>query len=143
MKTNAGAKPVIPLETRHVFLDTQVYRAIRHSPANPLMGLLLRQIEAHRIVLHTSDVTLLEVKRQVRESMIAHTRELEKIEKDLGRWRLAARAHQPSAAIAFEIDALAAEIFGQFDTFIRRTCHANTHAALAIPAADVFENYFR
>ncbi|RYG08534.1 MAG: hypothetical protein EON92_16415, partial [Burkholderiales bacterium] len=52
VKTNAGAHPAKPLETRHVFLDTQVYRSIRHSSANPLMRLLVEQIEAHRIVLH-------------------------------------------------------------------------------------------
>lgn len=142
-KTNVGGQPAKPLETRHVFLDTQVYRSIRHSPANPLMGLLLKQIEAHRIVLHTADITLLEVKRQIRESMIAHNRDLEKIEKDLGRWRLAARDQAPSPAIAFDIEALATEIFGQFDTFVRVRCQAVTHAALTIPAGDVFENYFR
>lgn len=143
VKTNVGGQPAKPLETRHVFLDTQVYRAVRHNPANRVLTLLQEQIEAHRIVLHTTDITLLEVKRQIRESMIAHSRELGKIEKDLVQWRMASRDHAPSTPITLDVDALAADVFGQFETFIKRSCKATSHAALSIPAAVIFDSYLR
>jgi hypothetical protein len=52
-------RPAEPLSTRHVFLDTQVYRELGHDPANPALVTLKEQIKAHRVVLHTTDITLL------------------------------------------------------------------------------------
>lgn len=142
-KSNAGAEPAKPLVTRHVFLDTQVYRNLRHNPVNRALTLLLEQIDAHRVVLHTTDITLLEVKRQIRESVIVHRRDLEKIEKDLVQWRKASPDNGPSAPVVLDVDALAADMFEQFAHFIVRDCRAIGHEALKIPAADVFDSYFR
>ena len=142
-KSNIGGGLPTPLATRHVFLDTQVYRAVRHNPTNRVMTLLQEKIGAHRIVLHTTDITLLEVKRQIRESMIAHGRELAKIEKDLVRWRKASRDNGPSAPTTYDVEMLTADVFKEFETFVTRSCNAVTHAALAIPPADIFERYFR
>ncbi|WP_296176268.1 PIN domain-containing protein [uncultured Brevundimonas sp.] len=143
VKTNTGGKPAKPLETRHVFLDTQVYRAVRHNPANRVLTLLQEQIEAHKIVLHTTDITLLEVERQIRETIIASSRELGKIEKDLVQWRKASKEYGPSAPVIFSIDCLAEDVFAKFETFIKRSCAATVHAALEIPASVVFASYLR
>lgn len=132
-----------PLETRHVFLDTQVYRNLRHNPVNPALKLLLKRIEEHRIVLHSTDVTLAEIRRQIRETIVAHSRELGKIERDLVQWRKASPANGPTDPISLNIDALAADMFDQFENFIRGDCHATVHPALAIPFGDVFEAYLR
>lgn len=142
-KSNLGGEPAKPLETRHVFLDTQVYRNLRHNPANRALTLLREQIEAHRIVLHTTDVTLMEVKRQIRESVIAHSRELGKLEKDLAQWRKASPDKGPSAPITMDVDMLAEEMFEQFRLFLLRDCRAVSHEALSIPAGYVFGRYFR
>ncbi|HEV7352245.1 MAG TPA: PIN domain-containing protein [Brevundimonas sp.] len=143
VKSNLGGEPAKPLETRHVFLDTQVYRNLRHNPANRALTLLLEQIEAHRVVLHTTDITLMEVKRQIRESVIAHSRELGKLEKDLAQWRKASPDKGPSAPITMDVDVLAEEMFEQFRGVLLGDCKAVTHAALSIPAGDVFDRYFR
>jgi hypothetical protein len=68
-------RPAEPLASRHVFLDTQVYRALGHNPANRAMTLLEEQVTSHRVVLHTTDITLLEVRRQIRERVLARQRE--------------------------------------------------------------------
>jgi hypothetical protein len=67
-------RPPEPLSTRHIFLDTQVYRALWHNPANRALRTLKDQIEDRRVVLHTSDITLLEVRRQICESVLTQQR---------------------------------------------------------------------
>jgi hypothetical protein len=52
--------PAERLASRHIFLDTQVYRALGHNPANRALALLKEQVNSHRVVLHTTDITLLE-----------------------------------------------------------------------------------
>jgi hypothetical protein len=83
-------RPAEPLVSRHIFLDTQVYRALGHNPVNRVMTLLKEQVTSHRVVLHTTDITLAEVRRQIRESVFARQRELGAIEKDIARWRKSA-----------------------------------------------------
>lgn len=56
-----------PLRTLHVFLDTQVYRRFGHNPESPPLVALRDHLDAGRLVLHTTDVTLAEVRRQLVE----------------------------------------------------------------------------
>jgi hypothetical protein len=131
-----------PLASRQVFLDTQVYRALGHNPANPAMTLLKEQVISHRVVLHTTDITLREVKRQIRERVFARQRELSAIEKDLARWRKSAPKSAPTRAIEFDAEALSTELFHGFEWFLRNECNAQVHHALAVAPAAVFESYF-
>jgi hypothetical protein len=94
------------------------------------------------VVLHTTDITLLEVRRQIREHVLARQRELRVIEKDLGRWRNSVLNAAPSPAIEFDAEALSTELFHQFERFLRRDCKAQVHGALAVAPALVFESYF-
>jgi hypothetical protein len=66
--------PAEPLLTRQVVPDTQVYHELGHSRANPAFTTRKEKIDAHRVMLRTADITLLEVKRQIRER--ARQREL-------------------------------------------------------------------
>src|SRR5690606_30004227 len=79
--------PSQPLDTRHVFLDTQVYRKLAHNVANPALRSLAKHVEDRTIVLHVTDLTLREVKRQILEDVEARSRELATIERTLLRWR--------------------------------------------------------
>jgi hypothetical protein len=133
---------VEPLASRQVFLDTQVYRALGHNPANRAMALLKEHVISHRVVLHTTDITLREVKRQIRERVFARQRELNAMEKDLARWRKSAPRAAPTRAIEFEAETLSTELFQQFEYFLRNECKARVHEAFAVAPAVVFENYF-
>ena len=135
-------RPAEPLASRHIFLDTQVYRALGHNPANRAMTLLKEQVASHRVVLHVTDITLLEVKRQIHEGVLARQRELNAIERDLVRWRKSVPKAVPKKAIEFDAKTLSTELFHQFECFLRHECKAEVHRALAVPAAVVFENYF-
>src|SRR5271163_2770374 len=92
-------RPAEPLASRHIFLDTQVYRALSHNPANRAMTLLKEQVACHQVVLHTTDITLLETRRQIRKGVLTTQRELSVIEKDLARWRKSAPKVAPKGAI--------------------------------------------
>lgn len=133
---------VEPLASRHIFLDTQVYRALGHNPANPAMTLLKKQVTSHRVVLHTTDITLLEVRRQIRERVLKQQRELSAIEKDLARWRKSAPKAAPNRAVEFDAEALSTELFQQFEQFLSRECSAEVHFALAVAPTVIFESYF-
>lgn len=136
-------RPAEPLLTRHVFLDTQVYRALGHNPANPALAALKEHISAHRVVLHTTDVTLLEVKRQLKETVLARTRELGKIEKSFQRWRKQAPNSAPKTMPNFNANALADELFERFRRFIAYECGAEVHLALKMISPEVvFAAYF-
>ena len=130
--------PAERLASRYIFLDTQVYRALGHNPANRAFALLKEQVNSHRV----TDITLLEVRRQIRERVLARQRELMLIERDLNRWRKSAPKAAPEGAIEFDADALSNELFKQFEWFLRHECKAVVHQALAVAPAAVFETYF-
>jgi hypothetical protein len=126
-------RPAEPLVSRHIFLDTQVYRALGHNPVNRVMTLLKEQVTSHRVVLHTTDITLAEVRRQIRESVFARQRELGAIEKDIARWRKSAPKAAPKKTIEFDAEALSTELFHQFEWFLpevrRETCSGHRRCA--------------
>jgi hypothetical protein len=134
---------VKPLETRHVFLDTQVYRALRHNPDNPALKALLTHIHEHRIVLHIADITFLEIRRQLLEEAQKRSRELGAIEKDLRRWRKQAPSVTPKAPLEIDATKIGSQLFRTFHSFIVGNCQATLHRALIeVDAADVFSLYF-
>jgi PIN domain len=140
--TQKQHRPADPLLTRNIFLDTQVYRELGHNPANPALVTLKEQIEAHRVVLHTTDITLLEVKRQIRERVLAHRRELGLIERDLHRWRKQAPRSAPKTPLEFDAEALSAELFERFRAFLVIECRAGVHLALQVAPGAIFARYF-
>jgi hypothetical protein len=141
-RTGADRDPVEPLDTRHVFLDTEIFRGLGHNTQNPALTVLKDHVAAHRVVLHVTDLTLLEVRRQIREQVLVRQRELSAIEKDFRRWRKAAPQSAPKDTVELQADSVALELYQTFDAFIRGDCAAITHAALSVPPAEVFERYF-
>ncbi|MBP8234696.1 MAG: DUF4935 domain-containing protein [Rhizorhabdus sp.] len=127
------------LETRHAFLDTQVYRKLRHNPANRALKLLAEQIAARRLVLHTTDITLNEVSRQIAEDVEQSRLAVSKLRKDIDRWRHTV----PGIATLPELDAgTAATLFKAFRRASKDEWRAREHRATEHPAASVFADYF-
>jgi hypothetical protein len=136
-------RPAEPLQTRHVSFDTQVYRALSHNPENPALKTLKDHILAHRVVLDTTDITLLEVKRQLLEAAQTRARELSAIEKDLRRWRKQAPKATPKLELKIDAAAIGEELFQRFYSFITHECRAKVHRALTtVSAEDIFQSYF-
>jgi hypothetical protein len=99
-----------------------------HNPANRALALLKEQVNSHGVVLHTTDITLLEVRRQIRERVLARQRELMVIERDLAQWRKSAPNAAPTRAIEFDAEVLSTELFRQFEWFFA----PRMHPALAV-----------
>ncbi|MYZ47295.1 PIN domain-containing protein [Propylenella binzhouense] len=136
-------RPAEPLESRHVFLDTQVYRALGYNPENPALKTLKDHIQAHRVVLHVTDITLLEVKRQLVEAAHTRARELIAIERDLRRWRKQAPDATPKRVLEIDAAGIGEELFQRFYSFIAHECRAKVHNSLAVVSAEeVFQSYF-
>lgn len=131
--------PTGPLETRHVFLDTEVYHKLKHNPANRALRLLTQHVVEHRVVLHLTDITLAEIKRQIAEEVELSRIALARIEKDLKRWRFTDPAIEVTPKLTGETATALSEALR---SFLLTDCRAQVHQALAHPAADVFADYF-
>jgi hypothetical protein len=53
------------LKTRHIFLDTEVYRRYGHNLNDKVLQRLLQLTKDHISTLHITDITLEEIKRQL------------------------------------------------------------------------------
>ena len=78
----------VGLETRNVFLDTEVFRSYRHNLNAKTMEVLGRYVEEGILVLHTTNVTLREVSRQLGAMESELTNRANKIAKDWARWNI-------------------------------------------------------
>ncbi len=58
-KTSAG------LESRHIFLDMEVYKRYGHNLSDKVLQRLLQLTKEHISTLHITDITLEEIKRQL------------------------------------------------------------------------------
>jgi PIN domain len=83
--TKPVRKPTEPLRTRHIFLDTEVYRRAGFNLFNSPFTLLAREVDAGRIVLHVSDITLAEIQRQLREIVLEHAAQAKRLARDFNR----------------------------------------------------------
>lgn len=128
-----------PLETRHIFLDTEVYHKIKHNAANVALKLLAEHVDAHRIVLHVTDITLAEIKRQIAEDVEQSRIALARVEKDLKRWR---HTDGTICATPMLTPEVAKNLFGALASFLKNDCHATIHAAMSYTATDIFADYF-
>lgn len=129
----------LPLETRHAFLDTQVFRKLRHNPANRALKLLADQVEARRLVKHTTDITLEEISRHIAQDVEQSRVALSKARKDLDRWRHAVPGIAPMPDLGPDT---AASLFAAFRKASTDEWRAEEHRATAQPAGDVFADYF-
>lgn len=132
--------PPQPLETRHVFLDTQVYRRLHHNAANPALATLARHIADRAVVLHITDITLLEIRRQIAEDVTAKARDLATIEKSFRRWRHTSKGLPEPASV--DPPSIAADLFRHFAKTIVEDWSATVHRAQELPASKVFADYF-
>lgn len=143
MPTDANEAVTPLLETRHVFLDTQVYNGLKHNPDNPALRALAEHVAQGRLALHVTDVTLEEIARQLREGVAARARELAAIEKDLARWRHAAPRAVPGPSEPINAATLGQGLFEALARRILGDCKAELHHALEVSPKAVFDAYFR
>jgi hypothetical protein len=82
-----GEKDRLGLTTRHVFLDTQAYRAHAHDLSSAPFKVLASLIEEDRVTLHTTDITLEEAGRHIAEEIAAIERDATELRKKREQWQ--------------------------------------------------------
>ncbi|WP_245510013.1 PIN domain-containing protein [Rhizobium leguminosarum] len=130
-----------PLETRHVFLDTEVYRQFGHNPDAAPLRELGKKVLAGQLILHTTDITLAEISRQLAEYVAESARELKRVGKSVG--RLHDRHPDLVAEVPkFDVETVSKAAFQKISRAICETWNAIYHNATAEPALAVFADYF-
>jgi PIN domain len=137
----------VGLKTRHVFLDTEVYRRFGHNLNAKVLQTLLKQIKDHVCTLHTTDITLSEIKRQLGDMALETAQVVNKGNKELRRWQARTQAPWstgPQKVIA-DVDptTLAVDAVHQFDFALANAWPMTKHEALSVAPKDIFDLYFR
>ncbi len=133
--------PTEPLRTRHVFLDTEVYRRAAFNISNTPFALLAKQIEEGRVVLHTTDITLAEIHRQLKEAVLVMAAEAKRLARDFKRIaQLTGETNLPVKNV--DGSDLGEKAWTGFVSALGRRFRSHSVLALEIPARVVFDRYF-
>jgi len=142
-KTGSG------LQTRHVFLDTDVYRRYGHNLHDKVLQRLLQLTKDHICTLHITDITMAEIERQLRELAADVAQAVNKGNRLLRNWRSARLqrfGNRPDAPVDVDASVLANEAlsgFGSFGFIIHHEFNAITHSAFGVPPKAIFDSYFQ
>ncbi|MBA9030940.1 PIN domain-containing protein [Rhizobium leguminosarum] len=131
---------VLPLKTRHVFLDTEVYRRAGYNVRNTQFKVLGDYILAGKLALHTTDITYAEVSRQIMELVSERAARLKKIAHDFQRMSQLSRAFPKLPEI--DDGELGLSLWKAFLDVIVNDFNANHILAQKIPASRIFKKYF-
>jgi hypothetical protein len=140
---NEGNPKAAGLQTRHVFLDTEVYRQYGHNlNIRPLQS-FLALIKDHIFTLHITDITKLEIERQIRELAAEVAQNMNRANKGLRLWRSRSR-WRPADDDIKDVDAsaLATQGIRDFQMAMSMDWHPQEHGALGLSAAPIFGRYF-
>jgi hypothetical protein len=107
MVTPPEKKADVGLKTRHVFLDTEVYRRYGHNLNDKVLQTLLKQIKDHVCTLHITDITLSEVRRQIGDMAAEVALAVNKGNKELRRWQAVRSWKTTPAKVIDDVDAVA------------------------------------
>jgi PIN domain len=140
--TSGKREDDLGLRTRHVFLDTEVYRAHEHDLSSGPFRVLGSLIEESRVTLHVTDITLEEAGRHIREQAAEIERNTIELSRKSERWsRRFPRAKAPKIA-KLDAEALASSANSGFKWTIECEWKAQKHEALNCPPRAIFERYF-
>lgn len=143
-KTKSEAKKPkdVGLVTRHIFLDTEVYRRHGFNLETQAMQALARNLSDGVFVLHVADITLRECERQLADLVHKATSTFNLAQRKLRRWR-EPKLHRNGTGEA-EVNGakLAKNACRSFRWQLTFTWSALEHAASELPAKNVLAHYF-
>ena len=128
-----------PLASRHVFLDTQVYRRFKHNPRSKVLALLADHLASRRLALHITDITLGEVRRQIADEVEAARLALGKAGRNVESWQQILPGLGPMPALGEET---AAQLFFAFEKTVCEGWNAKVHEASRFAPGLIFSDYF-
>ena len=134
----------VGLETRNIFLDTEVFRSNGHNLNSKMMKLLGRDVADGIFVLHITDVTLREVRRQIDAMETELRNRANKVARDLKRWNNRHRytRHHLPVPDALSEPAQPSAVYVEFERLLRHDWNAHVHSAADTPIESVLDQYF-
>lgn len=131
-----------PLQTREVFLDTEAYRRLGFDTSKPSIKALQEHVLADRLQLHTTDITLSEVERQIAAIAQDAMQEVKRARATLAAWHVRAPKALGKRKLVKPInaEAVAREAFNNFKNGI---APFTQHFASQQEATEIFRAYFR
>jgi hypothetical protein len=135
-------KPTEPLRTRHVFLDTEVYRRAGFNISNTPFALLAKEIDSGRLALHVCDITLAEIHRQLKETVIEKAAEAKRLARDFNRIAQISGRQNSTVNEVDGLDLAEAAWAGFIEVLLGKRFRSHSILALDVPARLVFDRYF-
>jgi hypothetical protein len=130
------------LRTRHVFLDTEVYRQCGHNPSHQKLRVLAEIVSQRGILLHISDITSAEVERQIEEKIDEDSVAIKKALKPFTAWNYR-HPNIVGNAPSFDKDRPKQAAISAFKSALGREWRAFVHKATQVPAPLIFAGYFK
>jgi hypothetical protein len=121
------------LKTRHVFLDTEVYRRYGHNLHDKVLQRLLQLTKDHISTLHITDITLEEIKRQLCDMAAEVAQAMNKGNRLLRNWRSVRSRYSGDQPAPADVDAaaLAKEAVRAFDYTLIGCTNASGNSLLS------------
>ena len=134
----------VGLETRHIFLDTEVYKSCGHNLNAKPMQILGRYVADGAFVLHTTDVTLREVRRQIGDMERDLANEANKVDRQLQRWNRRYRLARDRLPVREPLEPSegGGAAYRDFEWTVGHDWKARVHAAADLPMGRVLDRYF-
>ena len=141
----ATEKSETGLKTRHVFLDTEVYRRYGHNLNDRVLRTLLKLTKDHVCTLDITDITSAEIVRQIGDLATEVAQAVNKGNRQLKNWRAVRAWHSTPEKVLDDVDAanLAKDAVRQFNYLMNVEWEPTKHNALGIAPKDIFKSYFR
>lgn len=135
-----GRKPVEPLATREVFLDTEAFRRVEFDVAHPTLVALFEHVDSDRLRLHVTDITLREILRHILQMADKLVSDVAAARHSLRTWKTrvpVALKDQKIRENGLDGPTLGNEYFGRFRSALRAR-QVTEHAAAARSAVPIF-----
>ena len=134
----------VGLETRNIFLDAEVFRSNGYNLGTEMMKVLGDYLADGLFVLHTTDVTLREISRQICAMESKLTNRHNKVVRDLMRWnnRYRFTHHHLPVPDPLSEPTQPSSAFQDFARRLRYDWNAHEHSAADLPIGPVLDQYF-
>lgn len=144
MTDAANDEHPVGLETRNIFLDTQVFRANDHNLSTKIMTVLSDYLADGVFLLHTTDVTLREISKQICAKESELTNDHNKVVRDLKRWnnRYRLTHHHLPVPDPLSEPTQPTRAYQDLVWTLRHDWSAHQHNAADLPIGPVLDQYF-
>ncbi len=134
----------VGLETRNIFLDAEVFRSNGHNLSTQMMKVLGDYLTDGVLVLHTTDVTLREISRQICAMESKLTNRHNKVVRDLTRWnnRYRSAHHHLPVPDPLSEPTQPSSAYQDFARRLRLDWNAHEHSSVDLPIGLVLDQYF-